>query len=229
MDFEEMKEKHKDSEDFISTLTAIESEFTALSGKKETAVEKEIKLRGGKQEIAKALGLDESTPMSELVAKVGETLTGYKTKIDSFEKTASSKELESAGLKEDFANMKSQMADYASKLEQEQAKTKLNSITDLARTALNGQRITDKGIQDTIIRANMSDLSTMDASDFDSFAKATAEQTPAFTDTVHKGGSGTTGATYNNNNASNLGNIDPKDSKARTQAIQARLEAQGLA
>ena len=111
MDFDTYKDKHKDNEDFTSTLTAIESEFTALSEMKRTAVDKESKLRGGKQEIAKAFGLDESTPMSDLVAKVAETITGYQTKIDSFQQTASSKELENASLKEDFANMKTQISE----------------------------------------------------------------------------------------------------------------------
>jgi hypothetical protein len=226
MDFGQMKEKFKDNEDFTSALTQLEAEFTTLSGKKETAVENEIKLRNTKQEIAKALGLEENTPANDLVGKISETLTGYKTKIDSFEKTASSKDLENASVKEQLSTLTTQLNDYTTKLQEAEATNTLNSLKSQAREALAKNRITDPSAQDMAINANMSQLSNVE--DFGAFAKSIAEQSPFLTDTVHKGGSGTTGATYNNNTA-NLGNIDPKDAKARTQAIQARLEAQGLA
>jgi len=192
MDFESMKEKFKGNEDFTSALTEIESSYTALSGKKETAVENEIKLRGGKQEIAKALGLDENIPLTELVTKVSETLTGYKTKIDSFETSASGKDLENASFKEQLSALTGKLDDITGKLSASEATNTLNDLKGKAREALAVERITDQNSQDLVLNANLSQLNSI--SDWAEFAKKTAEQYPNLTNSVHKPGAATEGA-----------------------------------
>lgn len=225
MDFGQLKDKFKENEDFTSVLSQIESEYTALSGKKESAVENEIKLRNTKQEIAKAFGLEENIPASELVNKISEILTGYKTKIDSFEKNASSKELENASVKEQLQTLTNQLNEYSAQLEKERATNKLNDLKGKAREALSQYRITDPKAQDMVINANLSTIDTVE--DFGQFAKSIAESNPFLTETIHKAGAGSAPYSGDRLNNKNLGSVDLNDSKARTAIISERLASKG--
>lgn len=194
MDLTQYKEKFADNEDFTSALTAIESEFTTLSAKKETAVENEIKLRQTKQEIAKTLGFEENIPASELTAKIGETLNGYKTKIDSFEKNASSKDIENASVKEQLSTLTNQLNELTGQLTDEKATNQLNNLKDGFRKALADSRITDPQAQDIAINAHLAQAQNVD--DLGAFAQSIAESNPFLTQSVHKSGAGTKQAAY---------------------------------
>jgi hypothetical protein len=226
MDFNTLKEKYKDNEDFMSDLSQIESDYNVLSEKKSTAVEKEQKYRTGKQEIAKMFDMAEDTPLNDLISTIGDKLGGYKREIDSFKNNASSKEIENANVKEQLSTMAEELSGIKGQLDQERATNTLNSIKSKAREALANERITDPKIQDMVINANLDTIKNLE--DYGNFAKAIATETPGLTQSVHKPGSGSNPSANNYNEGKTLSNTDPKDAKARTAAIQARLEAQGL-
>jgi len=226
MDFEQMKEKFKESEDFTSALSQIESEYKTLSGKKETAVENEIKLRNAKQDIARTLGLEENTPVNELVAKVGETFAQYKTKIDSFQKNASSKELEAAQFNENFQKMQEQLQALSKANEEKDAAIRMNALKDKFGKALNDANIKDASAQELVFDGYLSKAGNVE--DLNAFAKSIAESKPFLTQSIHKQGAGTRSASYNNNNNQSLANTNIRDKAGRISAINQRLIEQGL-
>jgi len=226
MDFNTLKEKYKDNEDFMSDLNQIESGYNVLSEKKSTAVEKEQKYRNGKQEIAKMFELSEDTPLKDLISTISEKVGGYKREIDSFKNNASSKEIENANVKEQLTTLAEELSSMKSELHSEKATNKLNSIKSETRKSLSKQRITDPKIQDMIINANLDTITSLDS--YDDFAKSIATEAPSLTQSVHKAGSGSNPSANNYNEGSSLRNTDPKDVKGRTAAIQARLESQGI-
>lgn len=225
MDFGEMKEKFKDSEDFTSALTTLEAEFTALSGKKETAVENEKNLRGTKQEIAKALGLEENTPATDIISKLAERLTGDKSKIDSFQKNASSKELEAAKFNEDFSSMQEKLNGLTKANEDQAAAIRLNDLKAEFGKALNDVNIKDASAQDLVFEGYLSKAGNVE--DLNAFAKSIAESKPFLTQSIHKPGAGTRSAVGNTNSAS-LANTKIGDKAGRTAIINQRLQDQGL-
>lgn len=184
--FTSLKEKYKDDAELTSALAKIESEATALLGKKDTAVGNEQKLREVKQTIAELMGFEKDIPVNDLASKAKETLDGFKNQIDSFKNNASGKDLENANIKEQLAGLTTQLNELTGQLSDEKATNQLNSQKDKARKALADKRITDPKAQDLVINANISQLSSI--SDFTEFATTSAEQYPNLTDTVHKSG-----------------------------------------
>jgi len=225
MDLEQFKtltEKYKDDAELTSALSRIESEATALVGKKETAVGNEQKLREVKQSMAELLGLEKDVSSSDLTSKANDLISGYKQKIDSFEKNASSKDLENASVKEQLANLTNQFADVKSRLENERNANKLNETKDKLRSALAENRITDAKAQDMAISANLS--SVTDETDYGTLAKSIAESNPFLTSTAHKGGNGTLPSRENNINTG-LADVKINDKQGRLGAISAMIEA----
>lgn len=222
--FNTLKEKYKDDAELTSALAKIESEATALLGKKEAAVGNEQKLREVKQAIAGLAGLEKDVSSSDLTSKVSELINGYKQKIDSFEKNASGKDLENASFKEQLATLTGQLNDITGKWEEERTTNKLNATKDKLRSALAENRITDPKAQDLAITANLSNVT--DETDFNSLAKSIAESSPFLTQSAHKGGNGSkSGAEVTGGKG--LREIEVTDTKSRIEAIEADLQAKG--
>lgn len=188
MDLNELKNKYKQDAELTSALSQIESDYKVLSEKKESAVNNEQKLRSVKQEIAKMLGFEETIPANELVSKFSETWNDTKTKLDSFQKTASSKEIESATLKEQLANLTNQVNEISGKYKEEQTNNKINSLKEQFRKALNENLITDPKAVEIAINANLNMANSTD--NLQALAKQIAEQNPFLTESIHKGGVG---------------------------------------
>lgn len=226
MDFGKLKEQFKDNEDFTSTLDQIESEFKTLSGKKETAVENEIKYRNAKQEIAKKLGLEENTPLNEVVGKIGETIDGYVREIDSFKSSASSKDLEVAKFSEDFSKMQDQLTALTEANKAKDAEIALSELKAKFGKALTAANIKDADAQELVFDASLAKAANVE--DLNAFAKSIAESKPFLTATVHKPGAGSNGASREINNSTSVRDVDVTNKEERTSRINNRLAERGI-
>jgi len=229
MDFgkiEVLKEKLGDNEELAPVVSEIESHIKTLYENKENAVGEVKKFRGVKQSMAEILGLDKEIATDELLSNAKNIFSDYQNKIDSFQKNASSKEIENASVKEQLNSLTSKLSEITNQLNSEREANRLNLIKDKAREALSQLRINDKKSQDLVINANVNMLS--EDTDFKAFAQSIANEYPSLTQSVHKPGTGSMPSTGNYNNSQSLNSIPVSDTKSRTKAIDARLREQGL-
>jgi len=229
MDFElinNLKDKFKEDNDTLSVLNQIESGVKTLSENKENAVGEVKKFKDVKHTMAEILGLEKDIPANDLVNNAKTKLQEYQQKIESFQKNASSKDLQNAEFKEKFSEMSNQLQEITERYNNEQAKNTLNEIKDSFRSALSSAGISNPEAQGVAIDAYLTQAQGSD--DIVALAKSIADQKPFLTDSVHKGGTGTNPYAKENLNKNNLRAIPITDTKARTQAIANRLAERGI-
>jgi len=222
MDFNALKDKYKDNEGLMSDLSQIESAYTTLEAKKENAVDEVKKFKGFKHSIADTIGLDKEISIDDLQGNLKGRLTDFQEKIDSFKNNASSKELENAQFKEDFAKMQNSINEANERYETERTQNKLNDLTNDFRKSLTKANIKTSEAQEMAIDAYINKAGAVE--DLDLFAKSIAEQRPFLTTTSHKGGSGTF-PSRETNTTNGLADIKINDKQGRLGAINALIEA----
>jgi len=224
--FEVLRSKVGDNEELASVVSELETQAKTLYENKESAVGEVKKFKGLKHNIAETFGFDKEIATDELLNNVKAKYGDLSNKIDSFQKTASSKELENASVKEQLNSLTSQLSEITNQLNSEREANKLNSIKDSFRKALANNRISDTKAQDIAINSHMNLLSG--DVDYEELAKSIATEMPFLTQSVHKGGTGSVAPNGQYNNEKSISTVDIKDTKGRQSAVETRLRNRGL-
>lgn len=221
--FNILKEKIGSNPELLSVVSELETQARTLFANKENTVGEIKKFRDVKQTIAELLGLDREIPADELITSAQTKLSDYQKKIDSFQKNASSKDLEVASFREKFQTMEERLQELSKGYEAKEQEIKLNSLKDSFRKALTANRITNPEAIDVAMDAYIQKAGA--TQDLNALAKSIAEQKPFLTTSLHKGGSETMPHNRTDYNTNNLANIPLKDRNARRQAIQEKIDA----
>ena len=224
--FEVLRSKVGDNEELASVVAELETQTKTLYENKESAVGEVKKFKGLKHNIAETFGFDKEIATDELLNNVKAKYGDLSNKIDSFQKTASSKELENASVKEQLNSLTSQLSEITNQLNSEREANKLNKVKDSFRKALVENRITDPKAQDMVINANLNSLSG--DVDYNALAQSIATESPFLTQSVHKGGTGSVPPNGNYNSEKSVSQVDINDKKGRHSAVETRLKNRGL-
>jgi hypothetical protein len=222
-----LKEKLGDNQELSPLISGLENRFKAISEMKENAVGESKKYKSVKHSMAEILGLDKELPIDELINNAKNILTEKNQKIESFQKNASSKEIEAASVKEQLSSMQKMVQELTEKYNQKETEVKISTLKDGFRKALNANRITNPEAQELVIEGYLNKASGLDENGLSALAKSIADSKPFLTQSLHKGGSGS--VPYNNDiKKTSLSNIPLKDTEKRQEAIRSRLVDKGI-
>lgn len=213
-------EQAGDNEALKATLSLIQTGFDAEQGKKTTMLGEVKDLKEFKNLVRSNVDLQDGASLSDIASKFSETMSSQKTAIDSLSEGKSTKDLKISELMQAMNTMQGQFTDLQANYDNEKATTALSTRKDTFRTALANAGITKPESQDLAIKANLSEISSID--DLGSFASTFAESNSFLKDSVHRGGTGGAPST-NTNVKQTLADCTTKAEEA--QYYQSKIDA----
>ena len=194
--FKQALEQAGDNDTLKASLSLLQTGFEAEQGKKDTMLGEVKDLKEFKNLVRTNVDLQEGASLSDIASKFNDTMSSQKTAIDSLSEGKSTKDLKISELMQAMNTMQGQFTDLQANYDNEKASTALSTRKDAFRTALSNAGITKPESQELAIKANLSEISSID--DLGTFASTFAESNSFLKDSVHRGGTGGTPSTNTN-------------------------------
>lgn len=225
--FAKLKLKLKDDADSSSLLDTMlkeaeadESKLTETEGKLTKSVDSEGKLRTYKQSVNEALGLDKESSRDDSLKKVNDSVS----KVANLEKGVSDKDNEIIEIRQTAKDALDAVSGIKKDLGEKDALLTRSGKEKSFRAELTSNGIKDTESQDLAVNAHLSSILDSDDAGIKEFTKTFAEKNPRLKDSAHKPGA-RTNVGGESESKEGLKGIDINDTKARTDAIQERLDS----